>query len=79
MSEEYNYIFKVAIDGMDVPSVLSILQIHSDKDYWCVIGFDFFVKFLYLFDPRKNENVIVKVQVWVIAIMTIKYAPIDNV
>ena len=63
-----DYTFKVAIDGMAVPSVLSILNISGSGTGGAItIGVDFFLKDLRLFDPRKNKNVKVKVQVWVMA------------
>jgi hypothetical protein len=64
------YTFKVAIDGLDVNSVMSILQIQSKLFETKSFdlggrGVEFLTKTLRLFDPRVKDYVIVKVQVWV--------------
>jgi hypothetical protein len=70
VSELPVYTFKVAIDGIDINSVMSILQIQTKlfgtKSFY--IGgkeVEFLIKTLRLFDPRVKDYVIVKVQVWV--------------
>ena len=63
----YDYSCKVVIDGMDVNSVFSILTTNNPfrEDESMTIGVNFFVKILRLFDQLRNEDIIVRVQVWI--------------
>jgi hypothetical protein len=68
-SEEYEYLLRIVIDGMDVSSVKSVLNLVNffKENYVLTLGIEFFSKTVHLFDPIKNKEINAKAQIFVVS------------